>query len=132
MQKKFRQKLKLTKFPKDNSDSQLGIPVGILKEFLKECYEKSQPDKLMIFIWCVLTSPVGIFQTTAEFFRNFAQKTSRWLQLIKIFFSFRSAMTLCLVMGIFVVCWLPFFIWMPVTSLFELKTPRHSIYILGQ
>jgi len=36
----------------------------------------------------------------------------------------RSAMTLCLVMGIFVVCWLPFFIWMPVTSLFELKTPR--------
>ena len=33
-------------------------------------------------------------------------------------------MTLCLVMGIFVVCWLPFFIWMPVTSLLELKTPR--------
>ena len=52
--------------------------------------------------------------------------------LIRFFFSFRSAMTLCLVMGIFVVCWLPFFIWMPVTSLFELKTPRHIIYILGQ
>lgn len=27
-------------------------------------------------------------------------------------------------MGFFVICWLPFFIWMPVTSLFELHTPR--------
>ena len=26
-------------------------------------------------------------------------------------------------MGVFVICWLPFFIWMPLTSILELDTP---------
>ena len=98
--------------------------------------EKSQPDKLMIFIWCVSTSLVRIFkrQWNSSRILEFQSKNKQMTSANKIFFSlsFRSAMTLCLVMGIFVVCWLPFFIWMPVTSLFELKTPRHIIYILGQ
>ncbi len=52
---------------------------------------------------------------------DFTHKIS---QFSFVHITFRVAVTLGFVMGIFVLCWLPFFIWMPVTSLAELHTPE--------
>ena len=45
------------------------------------------------------------------------------LRALSLYIDNRFLIPVGIVMGAFVVCWLPFFIWMPLTALLELDTP---------